>query len=224
MYVTPPVDAQQRMESLVHLPIELLPPGTRLVSRPVRHGLLIGVDGGATKTTAVAFDPDSSRLSVGRSGPSNPDSVGVARAGESIHDAIGQALLGWNRDVPIAMAVLGIAGVDTKSDQDRLLSEVTSLELSQSVLVNDVVTAWASGSFGSPGIVAISGTGSNTFGVDSRGNCWRCGGWGHILGDEGSGYWLGLAALRAACRLPRREGAVDIFDPSHIRFFGSSLH
>ena len=67
-----------------------------------------------------------------------------------------------------------------------------------SVVVNDVVGAWASGSLASAGIVAISGTGSNVFGVNAAGDSWRCGGWGHILGDEGSGYWIGLGAIRAA--------------------------
>jgi N-acetylglucosamine kinase-like BadF-type ATPase len=51
---------------------------------------------------------------------------------------------------------------------------------------------------------AISGTGSNVFGVGSGGDTWRAGGWGHLLGDEGSGYWLGVNSIRAA--LHDRDG------------------
>ena len=51
-----------------------------------------------------------------------------------------------------------------------------------------------------PGVGAISGTGSNVFGVGADGRAWRAGGWGHLLGDEGSGYWLGIESIRAALR------------------------
>lgn len=202
VYSTSAGDTQQGPQSLVVLPSELLPPSVQVVPQPVRRGLLVGVDGGATKTTAVVLDPASGNLSLGRSGPSNPDSVGFADAGRSLHDAVEQALRGRNEE--IAVAVLAVAGVDSELDRNRLSSEVNNLEFGQSLVVNDVIAAWASASYGNPGIVAISGTGSNTFGVDARGGCWRCGGWGHILGDEGSGYWLGLAALRAA--VAHRDG------------------
>ena len=73
--------------------------------------------------------------------------------------------------------------------------------------VNDVVAAWAAGSLASPGIAAISGTGSNTFGVNSQGAAWRCGGWGHIVGDEGSGYMVAVNGIRAV--LAYRDGRKD---------------
>ena len=65
-------------------------------------------------------------------------------------------------------------------------------------VINDVVAAWAVGTLCEPGIAVISGTGSHVFGVNAAGASWRTGGWGHVLGDEGSGYWLGLHGLKAA--------------------------
>src|SRR5690606_7582772 len=53
---------------------------------------------------------------------------------------------------------------------------------------------------GRPGIVQIAGTGSSTFGMNAAGDAWRSGGWGHLLADEGSGYWLGMQAMIAAVR------------------------
>ena len=61
------------------------------------------------------------------------------------------------------------------------------------IVVNDVVAAWAAATGAGPGVAAISGTGSNVFGVGPDSRTWRAGGWGHLLGDEGSGYWLGVA-------------------------------
>ena len=69
------------------------------------------------------------------------------------------------------------------------------------------MTSWQPGRparLASPGIAAISGTGSNTFGVNSQGAAWRCGGWGHIVGDEGSGYMVAVNGIRAA--LTYRDG------------------
>ena len=56
------------------------------------------------------------------------------------------------------------------------------------------------GAPGAPGIVLISGTGSIAYGRDARGRAARAGGWGHVLGDEGSGFWFGRQALRAVLR------------------------
>ncbi len=97
--------------------------------------------------------------------------------------------------------MLAVASVDTEADQKRLLSEVPSLRgVDAAFLVNDVVAAWASGTWGQPGVAAISGTGSNVFGVGVDGGTWRCGGWDYILGDEGAGVWMGLEAMRHATR------------------------
>jgi N-acetylglucosamine kinase-like BadF-type ATPase len=89
--------------------------------------------------------------------------------------------------------------------------------------VNDVVAAWAAGSLASPGIAAISGTGSNTFGVNARGAAWRCGGWGHIVGDEGSGYLIAVKAIRAV--LAYRDGRNDwtALVPRLLDFYGLRL-
>jgi glucosamine kinase len=168
------------------------------------NGLLIGVDGGATKTIAAAFDLDTGKVAAAETGPSNPEAVGYEAAASSINEAI-SAVLG--RAKPVAAAVLAVAGIDTEAERKRLLSGVTELSAPVVLAVNDVVAAWAAGSLASPGIAAISGTGSNTFGVNSRGAAWRCGGWGHIVGDEGSGYMVAVNGIRAV--LAYRDGRND---------------
>lgn len=195
------VDSGQRKDSLVTLPAELLPTATGSNHGAAVNGLLIGVDGGATKTIAAAFDLDTGTVTAAETGPSNPEAVGYEAAAASINEAI-SAVLG--RGGPVAAAVVAAAGIDTAAERERLLSGITALSGPVILAVNDVVAAWAAGSLASPGIAAISGTGSNTFGVNSRGAAWRCGGWGHIVGDEGSGYMIAVHGIRAA--LAYRDG------------------
>ena len=187
--------------SLLVLPSQLSPAARQENTIP-RSGLLIGVDGGATKTVAAAYDVASEAISIGTAGPSNPESVGFQPAIDAIAAAIARAL---RRPHPrVISAVLAIAGINNLSEQRRILSGLPMIPPGSSLVVNDVVGAWASGSLASAGIVAISGTGSNVFGVNAAGDSWRCGGWGHILGDEGSGYWIAIGAIRAA--LAHRDG------------------
>jgi N-acetylglucosamine kinase-like BadF-type ATPase len=65
---------------------------------------------------------------------------------------------------------------------------------------HDCRIALAGGLSGRPGIVLIMGTGSSCYGRNREGESWRAGGWGHLISDEGSGYWLGVKALQAAAR------------------------
>ena len=67
------------------------------------------------------------------------------------------------------------------------------------------------------GVAVIAGTGSNVFGVGPKGAPWRAGGWGHLLGDEGGGYWLGVQSIKAAPARPRGLGAADRADRGRRR-------
>jgi N-acetylglucosamine kinase-like BadF-type ATPase len=73
-------------------------------------------------------------------------------------------------------------------------------ELKRVHIVPDYVGNWAAATRGEPGIIIISGGGSVVYGCDVSGSSLRVGGWGHLLGDEGSGYWIGLEAIKAALR------------------------
>jgi N-acetylglucosamine kinase-like BadF-type ATPase len=166
-------------------------------------GYVLGVDGGATKTVAAVLRRADRRAFGALAGPSNPDAVGAEAATAAVKTAIAEALSAAEVDGGrVDAAVLALAGTST----DELRPELAGAFGLRSVqLVNDVVGAWAAGTGGRPGIAAISGTGSHVFGVNERRETWKCGGWGHVLGDEGSGYWLGRRALRAA--LAYRDGS-----------------
>ncbi|MWV47123.1 N-acetylglucosamine kinase [Paenibacillus sp. HJL G12] len=106
----------------------------------------------------------------------------------------------------VACAVFGLAGLDTAYDR-RIIEELvhealtsTQVQADRVVVENDGVAALLGASGGDPGILIIAGTGSIVYGINAKGDSARAGGWGHRVGDEGSGYWIGKQAIRAALR------------------------
>jgi N-acetylglucosamine kinase-like BadF-type ATPase len=179
-------------DPLVQLPPALARPGTR---RPGRY--VLGIDGGATKTLAAVLDLERRAIHLAHGGPSNEDAVGSRAAVAALVQVAEQALeRAGIADADLAAGVLAVAGTDT----DAVVRQVRAARGEDWIVVNDVVGAWAAATAAEPGIGAISGTGSNVFGVGPDGRAWRVGGWGHLLGDEGSGYWLGVESIRAALR------------------------
>ena len=90
----------------------------------------------------------------------------------------------------------------------------------QVLVVNDALIALEAGAPDQPGIVLIAGTGSIAYGRDAQGRAARAGGWGHVLGDEGSGFWLGRQALRAVLRATDLRGAKTALTPRVMAHFG----
>jgi glucosamine kinase len=178
----------------------------------------MGVDGGATKTLAAVLDLESHALHLGHAGPSNPDAVGTRAAEEALLQAADRALEGAGvSQQALGAAVLAVAGTDT----DALARNLRSLRTEDWLVVNDVVGAWAAATGAGPGVAAIAGTGSNVFGVGPEGP-WRAGGWGHLLGDEGSGYWLGIQSIRAALSDRDGSGPRTALSDTAPEFFGVS--
>ena len=200
-----------KRDSLVQLPAALIRPGANPGARYV-----MGIDGGATKTHAAVLDLDTESLHIAHGGPSNEDAVG---AGAAVHallavadEAIERAGIGQD---DLAVAVLAVAGTDT----DAIARHVLSQRTKDWIVVNDVVAAWATATGAGAGIAAISGTGSNVFGMGPDGRTWRSGGWGHLLGDEGSGYWLGLQSIKAALRDRDASGPPTALSDAALEFF-----
>ncbi len=182
------------------------------------HGarFVMGVDGGATKTLAAVLDLRKQTLHLGHGGSSNPDAVGAHAATGSLvkatDEAIGRA--GVERE-QLDAAVLAIAGTDT----DAVAVHVRERCPASWLVVNDVVGAWAAATDARPGVGVISGTGSNVLGIGQDGRAWRAGGWGHVLGDEGSGYWLAVQSIKAALADREASGPQTALSAAAIEFF-----
>lgn len=175
---------------------------------------LIGVDGGGTKTRALIATLDQTLLGYGSAGSSNHNAVGIEAASSALDQALRAAFADAQLEPQpdqIRMACFGLAGVDRPADQELLQAWARSRWPGMpAVFVNDARLVLASGTPQGWGIAVISGTGSILYGRDSQGQVARAGGWGYLLGDEGSGYDIGLAALRAVVR------AADGRDPQTL--------
>jgi N-acetylglucosamine kinase-like BadF-type ATPase len=200
-----------RRDPLLELPAELTHPRERADAR-----FVLGIDGGATKTLAAVLDLERGDVHVGHAGPSNEDAVGAKAAVDALLGSADSAIerAGIERG-RLAAAVIAVAGTDT----DSIARSVRAARTDAWVVVNDVVGAWATATGAGPGVAAIAGTGSNVFGVGSEGRAWRVGGWGHLLGDEGSGYWLGVQSIKAALRDRERSGPPTALSDAAAAFF-----
>lgn len=187
---------------LVVLPSALAP---RRVPAAALSCCYLAVDGGGTKTEAALSVPGA-RPWFARTGPGNPEAYGTDEATanivQSVREVLSDASSGLGPSLPPLGAVFaGISGVDARDEVDVLEAAIRQVVGEVPVLVmNDVVSAWATALGCGPGVTVISGTGSNCFGVDDEGRTWRVGGWGHLFSDEGSGYLIGLAGLQAVLR------------------------
>jgi N-acetylglucosamine kinase-like BadF-type ATPase len=162
----------------------------------------LGIDGGGTKTIAILLGRDGALIGRGQAGPSTPRAVGEAAAHLELRRAMTEALEQARLAAADVQAIcLGLAGVDRPGDSAAVTSVVREMLPAARVLVhNDAVIALAGGVGRLYGVVLIAGTGAIAYGVDAHGRSCRASGWGHLLGDEGSGYDIGLGALRAVLR------------------------
>ncbi len=161
--------------------------------------LILGLDGGGSKTLALLADPTGRVLGRGMAGSSNYQNVGAEAAWAALDAAIAAAFADAGlAPGPLAAVCLGLAGVDRP--EDRALFEgwaARRFAAAPTVIANDGELVLAAGTPDGWGVGVISGTGSIAVGRHPDGHMGRAGGWGHILGDEGSGYAIGCAALRA---------------------------
>jgi N-acetylglucosamine kinase-like BadF-type ATPase len=166
---------------------------------------VLGIDAGGTKTVCQ-LATDRGEVLVETRGPgANLALAGEADVERTLRDVIGRALEG-QPDAPVAIC-LGMASVDRPAEAlvaHAILQRIS--ERAKFLIVNDALIALEAGAPGEPGVVLIAGTGSIAYGRDDQGRAARAGGWGYVLGDEGSGYWLGRQALRAVMRAADGRG------------------
>jgi N-acetylglucosamine kinase-like BadF-type ATPase len=155
---------------------------------------VIGLDIGGTKTRGVRFEGGTAAAdeSVGSSNVQN-----VSREEAASHLAELFALIGGGT---VAQVYAGAGGIDTDDDAAALAALIAPhVPGARITVVHDSRLLLAAGGV-STGVAVIGGTGSAAWGRNSLGEEARAGGWGYLLGDEGSGYWLGREAVRHSLR------------------------
>jgi len=166
---------------------------------------VLGIDAGGTKTVCLLSDGRGKIVAEGRGGGANLHTSGELQVEKVLHEVM-EAAIG-DREITPAAVCLGIAGVD-RDDEARTVRAIMRRigYKSRIVVVNDALIALVAGAGNEPGIVIIAGTGSIVYGRNARFEAARAGGWGHIIGDEGSGYWIGREALAAIMRAADGRG------------------
>lgn len=169
---------------------------------PSRRKLILGVDGGGTKTDARLWALDESetpeQIASARAGTSNFRAApGVA--GENLAAAIQEALADTNTNAAdVSHTVVALAGAGDPAVRNAVAELLGSLGLIGGVqVVRDVDALAAATSTTGASVVLIVGTGSIAYARDSEGKEALAGGWGYWIGDEGAACWIGRQALKA---------------------------
>ncbi|MFF2483759.1 BadF/BadG/BcrA/BcrD ATPase family protein [Paenibacillus sp. NPDC058071] len=169
---------------------------------------VIGIDGGGTKSRLLLTDLSGRTILEKLGGPTNLYALGPEATVRELHGLIDAAVKEAGLAIEDCSAVcLGNAGVDRPEERLHFERMLASCGIQGKITVtNDAETVLVAGSGRREGIVIISGTGSLAYGIDDQGIRTRAGGWGHLAGDEGSGFDIGIRAVRSAlCSYDGRE-------------------
>jgi N-acetylglucosamine kinase-like BadF-type ATPase len=172
----------------------------------------LGIDGGGTKTECVVGD-DRSVLGSSVEGTIKIRKVGVNAADQKLEAAIHAACK--QAGIPpgdIARTCIGLAGSSIPEVADWAYRALRHIVPGDVAVVNDTVIAHRAAFSGGAGVLVIAGTGSNVLGINERGESARAGGWGPIISDEGSGFWIGRRAVAQAMRAHDRGRPTELLN------------
>lgn len=166
---------------------------------------VLGIDAGGTKTVCLLADEQGAIVSEGRGAGANLHTAGEFAVEKVLHEAMETAI--GDRAITPAAVCLGIAGVDREDEARTVRAVMRRIGYKSHVLVvNDALIGLVAGARDGPGIAINAGTGSIVYGRSANFEAARAGGWGHMIGDEGSGYWIGRESLAAVMRAADGRG------------------
>jgi N-acetylglucosamine kinase len=181
-----------------------------------REHIILAIDAGGSNTRCLLASAHGSVLGFGTGGPGNHILCGWEVAQASFKEATAQALrAAGTAAVVVDVAVAGSAGVGAKGEGRELVEWLLRDLVPQSTAVQaagDMVTGFWGALRVPIGVVVTAGTGSVAFGRNARGTICQVGGWGPIMGDEGSAYDIATCGLRAMARATDGRGTPTALD------------
>jgi N-acetylglucosamine kinase-like BadF-type ATPase len=161
----------------------------------------VGVDGGATRCRAIALDGEGREVGRAEGAPALASVRAASAVAVTVAAVVGDALRAAGTEPPVTRLVVGLAGAGRPDVRVAVQAALEATGIAREVEVrSDTVVALDDAFDTGPGILVVAGTGSMALGRAADGREARAGGWGAALGDEGSGWWLGLHGLRAVAR------------------------
>src|SRR5580698_2946214 len=170
--------------------------------------VVLGIDGGGTRTRAAIFDSEK-RLAFAESGSIKRLRVGVQVAEANLRKLLTEVFAEAGVK-GVEAATCGVASATMPGIPEWITAVLREFGVERSEIVGDEVIALDAAFKGGPGILQIAGTGSNTIGRAPDGTRETAGGWSSRLGDEGSGYWIGVNAVRRALHAYDREEPTQV--------------
>jgi N-acetylglucosamine kinase-like BadF-type ATPase len=188
---------------------------------------LLGIDGGGTKTHAILVGLDGTVVTECLVGPSNLHKLGVDKAAQSLFDAITECCkkAGCTSEELVSI-VIGAAGAGRAAEKTALVDRLMLIGTRNKFLLktitieSDARIALEAAFAGAPGVVLISGTGSIALYRTEEGQLIRAGGWGDIIGDEGSGFAISRDALNAVMRQHDGRSEKTLLTKKALQYFG----
>ncbi len=156
----------------------------------------LGLDAGGTSTRAVVVSSDGRCRGIGKAGSGNPTSAGIQAATAAITAAVTQAVTSANAG-QISGAALAVAGAGDAGHRAAIVAALSDLVAGEPVFEFDVLAAYFSGTAAPDGYVLLSGTGASAVRVEDGRLAAISDGLGWLIGDVGSGFWLGREVVRA---------------------------
>ncbi len=178
---------------------------------------VVGIDAGGSKAMAQLADAEGKILRQARVPGVNLHLAGAERVEQMLSQVLAELA-----PPTLAALCLGSAGIGRPRDRRQLEEILRRLPLVSCPIrvESDALAALWAGAADGIGIVVVAGTGSIAYGVDGGSQTARAGGWGYLLGDEGSAYWLGHAALRRGIRAADGRGPASSFGERVARRLG----
>ena len=172
--------------------------------------VVLGIDGGGTRTRASIVSGERV-LAFAENGSIKRLRVGAQAAEEHLRSLLSE-VYSQAGVTSIHAASAGVASSTMPGVQEWITAVFHDFKVERSEIVGDEVIALDAAFRGGPGILQIAGTGTNCLGRGPDGGRETAGGWSSRLGDEGSGYWIGLHAVRRALRAYDRDEPTRILD------------
>lgn len=186
--------------------------------------LFVGLDGGQSGSRAVLADESGHLLAEG-TGPACEHITapqGYERNRAAIHGAISDALAKANRNAGEIVSVgMGLTSAPRELNAQPIFEQIVR-EFATPAHIwvdHDAATNLAGASAGAPGVMVIAGSGSIAYGINSNGDEGRAGGLGYLMGDEGSAWWIGITALKAAAAAADGRGPQTAVLPFVLEHF-----
>lgn len=168
----------------------------------------MGIDGGGSNVRVAIVTPDLHTIAMSHGAKVNPSVIGYENAKGIVQAKMREALLTAKlTPEQIAGVGIGVAGAEAYHSEAWLREVITEIIPNAHLALSGDYEIALTGALGERrGVLILAGTGSVSYGVNADGQRVVIGGWGYLLGDEGSGYWLGLEAIKASYKALEKRG------------------